>query len=307
MQLAEIKEIIECLPKGKTRFYYFKDRYALLLLSLAVNQPVTKRELSGSGIGRLLNKPVVRLALGKYGKGTLSAEVLDAYWPLDYECYLLSLGIWGSKDRRWNQTSRIGYNLVLQLNFSSKHDELYKELIDPDGEFPFEFSCHLISTGKLRTLAWSRLDIDLRNGEALIEEIQNDWVRYALEARKLADRKSETINYCGLEMRKDHFVRYVDSTLRPHVQFWDDAKLSATIWFLREGLGIRTIYHHTHKSGAALKRITYRLPPRSLYTKLPRKSCFSETSKRPCFLAKKGKTLNSKKLLERARFQVVSW
>ena len=306
MKRDDALEIIECLPKGRTRFLYFKDRYALLLLSLAVSKPVTKSELGRSAFGKLIDKPVVKSALRKHGKEILFAEVFDAHWPLDYECYLLSLGVWGSKDRRWDQTSRSGHNLVLQLNFSSKHDEPYRRLIDPDREHPFEFSCHPVSMGKLRTLAWSRLDIDLSSGEALIEEIQNDWIRYALQARKLADGERETFVYCGLEMRKDDVIRYFDSTLQPHVGFWDEAMLSAAIWFLREELGIRTIYYHTHESGAALKKITYRLPPRSLYTKLPRKFCFTETTERPCFLPRKGKTMRSNKLLEQARFRVMS-
>ena len=36
MQLTDVQEIIACLPKCKTPFWYFKDRYALLLLGLAV-------------------------------------------------------------------------------------------------------------------------------------------------------------------------------------------------------------------------------------------------------------------------------
>jgi hypothetical protein len=45
----------------------------------------------------------------------------------------------------------------------------------------FEWSAHPIRRSP-STLAWSRVDIDFENGEALIEEIQTDWVRLAERA-----------------------------------------------------------------------------------------------------------------------------
>lgn len=125
MQRAELKEIMRCLPRYRTRFYYFKDRYALLLLNLAVNGETSKKELRTSRFAKLLDKSVVRATLAQCRGRALSGQDFAAYWPTRYECYFLSLSVWGSKSRSWSQTSRKGYNLVLQLNFSSEHDQRY--------------------------------------------------------------------------------------------------------------------------------------------------------------------------------------
>lgn len=304
MKLAEVKEIIECLPKGKTRFYYFKDRYALLLLSLAMGSETSKQEIRQSGFSRLLDKEIVKQALSNCGGRRIPVDAFDALWPDTYECYFLSLGLWGSRFSVWNQTSRKGYNLVLQLNFSSKHDAPYSKLIDPNAERPFEYFGHPVAESS-HTLAWARMDIDLGAGEALIEEIQTDWIRYALSARRRAAQAAGTIDFFGTTMQKDRVIRYVDSILRYHEQTWDEAMLSATLWFLRRELGVRTVYYHTHRSGSALKRISYRLPPRSIYTRLPRRFCFAQTDQRPGFLPASARPSRANPRLDNARFQVL--
>lgn len=308
MNISEAMEIIDCLPRGRTRFYYFKDRYALLLLSLAARHAaLTKSELRRSRFAQLLDKPLVKSALGGCGKDRLSSTVFEAHWPDSYECYLLTLDVWGSRYPRWDQTTRRGHNLVLQLNFSSEHDDQYRKLIGPENYHPFETTSHPIARGNLRTLAWSRMDIDLASGEALIEEIQTDWIRYARLARQRAERARNTVNCFGLRIARDSLIRYFDSTLSAHARHWDEAMLSATVWFLREELGIRCIYYHTHESGAALKRIRFRLPPQSLYTRLPRKFCFAPTERRPVFLPSRAKHASKRRILEQARFQVMDW
>ncbi len=296
MQLVEVQEIIDCLPKGKTRFYYFRDRYALLLLSLFTISPVRKREMAGSHLGRLLQKPTVQAAIRQAKASVLTAEIFNAYWPRDYECYFLTLSTWGSRNRSRDQVSRQGYNLVLQLNFSSKHDEPYKKLLQPGKYHPYECSCHPVNGGAYRTLAWSRLDIDLAAGEALVEEVQTDWIREAL-----FDRKHATDEWGKV------IARYVDDVLQPHVRVWDEAMLAATIWFLRQELGISAIFYHTYESGAVLKRITYGKPPRSVYTSLPKKFCFSETASRPAFLRSKLKSARAKRAIEQSMFRVLRW
>ncbi len=303
MQRAELKEILQCLPRYKTRFYYFKDRYALLLLNLAVSGETSKKELKTTRFGRLLEKEVVKATLAQCRGRALSGEDFEAYWPTRYECYYLTLGAWGSRSGLWNQTSRRGYNLVLQLNFSSEHDEPYRRLVDPEDDRPFEFSGHPVARGPMHTLAWSRMDIDLAKGEALIEEIQNDWVREALWARRMAVRQRGPNYYWGSKRQNEWVVRYVDSVLRKHQAIWDEAMLSATIWFLRKELGISSIYYHSHATGAALKKISGSLPPRSLYTKLPRKFCFTETRESPGFLFQKSRSASIRKQLDQARFQ----
>ena len=302
MRRAELKEILRCLPRYRTRFYYFKDRYALLLLNLASVGETSKKDLKATPFAKLLDKNVVRQTLAQCRGRPLSAQDFDAYWPLRYECYFLTLGAWGSRDGFWDQMSRKGYNLVLQLNFSSKHDEPYRRLVDPEDYRPFEFFGHPVSKGPLHTLAWSRIDIDLSRGEALIEEIQNDWIREALWARKITARDRGPDYYWGSKLQNDRVIRYVDSVLRQHEAIWDEAMLSATVWFLRKEIGIRSIYYHTHETGASLKKISGRLPPRSLYTKLPRKFCFRETREAPGFLSCKTRSKAMKKLLDQAKF-----
>jgi hypothetical protein len=111
-------------------------------------------------------------------------------------------------------TSRRGFNLVLQLNFSSRHDEPYRKLVDPDDYRPFELGGHPVAKGALHTLAWSRLDIDLNTGEALIEEIQTDWIREALWERRYAARERGPNYYWGSKLQNYWVIRYVDSILR---------------------------------------------------------------------------------------------
>ena len=76
MQLAEVEEIIECLPSSKTRFYYFRDRYALLLLSLYLEGEVSKKELKQSQFGKLLEKDIVRQAMQLSRSSKLSANTV---------------------------------------------------------------------------------------------------------------------------------------------------------------------------------------------------------------------------------------
>ncbi|MFK7889130.1 MAG: hypothetical protein AB8G16_19920 [Gammaproteobacteria bacterium] len=307
MNNKEIDEIIECLPKGKTPFYYHKDRYALLLLKLATEGIVTKRDISGGRFGQLLSKRVVKDVLGLCGDGKISAEHFDALWPLRYECYFLTLGRWGSRSRTWDQTSRAGQNLVLQLNFSSEHDDPYRKLVDPEDERPFEYSGHPIARPPLHTLAWSRLDIDLDSGVALIEEIQNDWVRKALWRRRWVTGYLTDKAPSEERLKARRFLMYLESVLKRHTAMWDEAMLSATIWFLREELGIRRIFYHTHESGSVFKSIICGKPPRSIYTVLPRKFCFIQTDERPEFLQEKRKTRAARQRVANARFFEMSF
>lgn len=140
----------------------------------------------------------------------------------------------------------------------------------------------------------------------MIEEIQTDWIREALWARRMAVLDSGPDYYWGSKLQNDWVVRYVDSVLRQHEAIWDEAMLAATLWFLRKEIGIRTIFYHTHETGASLKKISHRLPPRSLYTKLPRRFCFIETQETPGFLRCKTKSASKRKRLDQARFHSIT-
>ena len=305
MDKASYNYVKRCLPQGRTPFYYFKDRYALQLLRQVTQRPKTKRDLEKSPFGKLLNKAIVKQALSGYGSGPIESSLFEIAWPRDVECYLLTFGYWQMRSKRWAQTTRHGGNLVLQLNFSSKHDEAYRRLVDPVNGHPFECRYHPISKGKLRTLAWSRLDINLDGDEALIEEIQNDWIRMARASLARIDAADHDELLPTTRERCDKLRRYVDEVLAPHIRLWDEAMLAATIWFLHEVLNIGKIWYHTPESGARLKQIDGTQPPRSLYTTLPKKFCFRETDEKPHLLPARAKHSARRRALQEARFQAL--
>ncbi|MBI1904855.1 MAG: hypothetical protein HYS20_01240 [Rhodocyclales bacterium] len=70
----------------------------------------------------------------------------------------------------------------------------------------------------------------------------------------------------------------------PHRALWDEAMLSAALFFIREQLGIARVWMHTPESGLLLKRIRHGAPPRSIYSTLPRRFCFEPTRELPAFL-----------------------
>jgi hypothetical protein len=293
MKHAQLEEIIACLPRGRTKFYYFKDRYALMLLSMLTRKETSIQSLQNSPYRRLLDKPVVREILGKNGNPRLAASQFDAFWPEKCHCYLLTLGKWDGS-RKWRQTSRRGWNLVLQLNFSSRHNRAYKAQLTPDDNAPFQYYGHPVAGKGYNTLAWARLDIDMNRDEALIEEIQTDWLRLARQSEKDfcqytgEDKKLYIPWYVrGLNCDLQQLQNYMEKTLRPHMKIWQEAMLAAAIWFLQEEIGISTIYYHTFDYGCQLKNISGVKPPRSLYTRLPTQFCFTKTGQAPQFLQKK--------------------
>ncbi len=316
MKHDELQEIINVLPKGKTFFRYFKDRYALLLLEYAARDGMQLADLRQTRFGKLLSRPIVQPILSEAGSGAVSGWDFDAAWPAEHECYLLTLGQWGEpRKHRWepyhHQTSRPGLNLVLQLNFSSKHDGPYAELVGDQNVRPFEYTGHPISDRGLHTLAWARLDIDLANGQALIEELQTDWVRKARRAagfleEDLADDPdviNGEIEFWGGSYKARGLQQYITHVLSAHVGMWDEALLSAALWFLSRELGIKDIFIHDFDSGNLLKELNWGQPPRSLYTALPKKFCFEHTADRPHLLAdRRGRRLRRWIEEDRIRF-----
>ncbi len=306
MKLNDIKDIMDCLPAGRTKFYYFKDRYALLLLRYIVGKGRAIHDLKQSRFNRLIRKPVVQKMIKAAGDGRLTADTLRSVWPKHYHCYRLTLGIWGDRNRDarfYNQTSRPGWNLVLQLNFSGRHNREYYRMLKPSEPHPFHAYGHPISGKGEHTLAWARIDMDLDTDEALIEEVQTDWIRRALWSRKYLNyyekRSSPKPRYVpgyvkNLGCNSKVLSQYIDITLKPHIRLWDEAMLASAIWFLKEEIGIGKIYYHTFQFGCRVKRISGSKPPRSLYTKLPDRFCFRKTSQTPTFLVRK----NNRKIVQ---------
>ena len=290
MELAVINEVMGCLPKERTLFWYFKDRYAPYLLQkeLECKGPRTIGELKRSRFSRLVQKPVCRPVVSRVGDRPVSAAEFAELWPLTSMPYVLTLGRWGGgRDFYWDQTSVPGWNLVLQLNFSKEHDHKYQRLIGKDFDH-FKFYSHPVHRGDRNTMAWARIDLDFSEGVALIEEIQTDWLREAKEAFKDAvdahKARKKTFNLWSNELEVGAMCRYYESVLGEHTQVWAEAMLTAAIGFIRDELGFRSIFYHHYETGKALKHIGRRGPPRSLYTDLPRKFCFQETDEGPQYV-----------------------
>lgn len=290
-RLAE--EIRASLRGREVVHRYYRDRYALQILTYAApgRRP---SQLRRGRLRPLLEKPEVRRVLGKLGGRGIDWSLLDSYFPARTEEYGISLGIWGGEgDASWYQMSRPGYGVVVQLNFPRKHERAYRRYVDPDGVDPFVAESHPVRLDGSHTLAWARVDLDLRWGEALIEEIQNDWIRYAGWAadsalRSLVDGEVyPRWNLDGARGDARQVLRYYEHVLESHRRLWEEAVLSATLWLLREHLAIHRIYMHTFDGGCRLKRMEDWKPPRSLYEEMPRSFCFRRVRSGPRFLPAK--------------------
>jgi len=288
-----LKEIIECLPKGRTLFRYFRDRYALLLLQHVIGKGISIAQLKASRFARLLEKSSVKEVLAFCGTGFLVPQSLDLAWGDDGRDFLLTLAEWDGRKSRWAQTSRKGMNLVLQMNFSSAHDRVYRNLVQPEWDTLLNYDEHpVMKRGTRRlfreTLAWARIDLDFTTGEALIEEIQSDWIRQATKMLHRAQddmrNQGNKLYWHGVEGDPASVIKYVDKVLQPYETMWAEAMLAVTIDFIRSELGFKKIFYHTHETGCQLKRIDSAKPPRSLYDKLPRQFCFVKTEEAPEFL-----------------------
>lgn len=292
MDKQTLEEIINCLPRERTLFRYFRGRFACLLLAAVAEKIRTVAELKNSRFARLAQRPEVKDVLSRHGGGDLNSDQLSWAWREPGFCFVLGLARWGGKRSLYKQVSRNGMNLVLQLNFSNEHNSAYRKLYRPSEDNVFNYYGHPAafahrSKRAAETLAWARIDLDFDTNEALIEEIQSDWIR-------LAGRELKYIRACQKhnKIAEDYLssgsaaarLRYFCEVLAPYENVWSEAMLAACVWFITTELGIKQIYMHTAQSGGAVKRITGDQPPRSLYHDLPRKFCFERSPNAPEFL-----------------------
>ena len=298
MNRQDIKEIKACLPVGKTPWHYFPKRYAPMLLSMVLPEPTPVAELRSSRYGKLLSTEPVREACAMAGDGLLTHERLNAVWPGDNHCFLLSLSQWGGDRRDWQQTSRPGYNLVLQINLAQSVERALLQVGGDERRLEFNDYWHPAMPRNARelyrmTLAWVRMDFDLDGDCALIEEIQSDWLRNAISEldsfrRHYAYLRSQGSKFSERRRSVGKLVhrlqRFIDEVVTPLNKIWSEAALAAAIEFLYSEIGFRDIYYHSFETGCALKRIRHSKPPRSVYTTLPERFCFEKTSEAPQFL-----------------------
>ncbi len=289
MEAKLAREIIDCLPRGRSLFHYGRYGYAPLLLTYLLEGEVPISDLRKRRYGKLLQTPALKAVISHSGKSVLEQGQLDAAYWYDTLPFVLTLDLFDGR----MQTSRRGVNLVLQLNFSSEHDREYVRLAKP-GNRPVMRCCgHPVMQPEKReffreTLAWSRIDLEFESDEALIEEVQSDWVRAAAYVKRWIGhcRKSKLELPAWFELggALDEIERYIDRVLAPYMNLWQEAMLSASIDFIHRELGIGTIYYHSHETGGVVKRIDYGQAPRSLYTQLPKRFCFDRTQSAPAFL-----------------------
>ena len=311
MNQSEVDYLMETLETGHQFYNYYKDKYALDLLAYFVQKEVSVAELKKSRLGFLLQKPRVQDVLAKIGKNKVRSEYFETVYDVHTIGFTYTLGIWGEYQKYgkddWYQTSRSGKNLVLQLNFDKSHVNEYFRVLKPNKHcHPFVFKSHPVLTGRGFTMAWARLDIDLDEGEVLIEEVQNDWLREAKdesdwarrELKKMDQNKKNSVDRPWVNELLS-YIRYYEEYLKGYTLLWEEAILNLAIYVAKKELACNRIYYNTFETGNRLKGLCEgSRPPRSLYTKLPRKFGFDLTAEAPKMLKKERRL--KKKLKDKA-------
>ncbi|MFQ6547565.1 hypothetical protein AADZ90_006370 [Aestuariibius sp. 2305UL40-4] len=300
MKPDTIAMIRDCVPEIMPLTYY-ADRESAWCLANMMPAEDTVPALRKSRLGRFLDRPILKplvascggtlrradvRALAQAGDGLRMTGVtqggytaLEGVFATAWDDYVLTLTKWGDT-YRWPdaQTSLRGLNLVLQVGFPAAHAELLNRVGLKANRKQFEVSHHPIRTDGAPTLSWARLEVDLESGEALIEEVQSDWLR---RVRRHCDRESKRAPRSrALRVLQSYEA---DLTAR-YGKLWPKVTLLAALLFLKEELGCTRIWMHQPGPGVALKQIKGPAPPVSLYSALPKSFGFTPTDEVPPFL-----------------------
>jgi len=307
MNQPEIQLLRDVYRSQKIGYSYFQDKYAIEVLRyymkrFQAEKGVKMNELKEEHYSSFLKKPALKTITSSLKNNMLREVDLLNYQPENQLPFWITFNHWGhfEKHRKdsYYQTTRPGFSFVLQLNFAEQHDMLYHKLLKPKPDnqkeeklyHPFRWNCHPVCQNNQLTLGWVRMDVDFKTGEILIEEIQNDWLR---QVKNIYNRLCQIEKKKGRKVMKNHWIfreiggtkedlkKYYEEVLQPYFKIWDEALLSAAIWFSVEELGIKDIFYHTYKSGCYLKNCH---PPRSIYTKLPKRFGFKSTNEAPLFI-----------------------
>jgi hypothetical protein len=231
----------------------------------------------------LLGRDSVRRAVARSGDGVLRPATLRGVWSQRTVNYRVTTEVWDAvKDWEpdWDQTSRPGANLVLQLNLPGGEGRWHRRVAAAQGCHPFERRSHPIRGGAAVTLAWARVDVAEDWREVLIEEVQSDVIR---GFERWANAPAESRTRVGPD--REAFAQAAEDCLERHANIWAEAVVLAALQRCARGLGLRRVFFHTPESHRALKGLEGRWqPPRSLYTSLPRRFGFELTTERPDFL-----------------------
>ena len=290
MERAIVTEVQACLRGERTLFTYFPDQYAVYLVRrmMAGRDKVSISEIRMSRKASLLYRPVLKKMIEGCGDGYIYQRMLDNYWHEYSEPYVLTLGEWGDeKDWTWDQISRPGCNLVLQLNVSNKWAQSIQRTLKESPNSYFDCG-HPISETRSMTLAWARLDIDFETDEVLIEELQSDSIRDLANlnqrAKTALKQGRKTVFSYGKPLKAQGVFDGTEAFLEKFRRVWKETMLTATINFVFEELGMQHLYYHTFETGNRMKNLEHSYPPRSLYTELPKKFCFTSRNQAPAFL-----------------------
>lgn len=286
MILAAVNAIVRQQGAAGIPYPYFRDKFALMRAAWEAGDGLSVRDAKRSPIAGLLQRPLLQAHCAR--SGHISADAMRQLISAQPTEWTLrrNLGVYGIADDHFSaQTSRPGFNLVLRLDFDRTQVQQALRLGLHRTVARLENWNHM-KADEGYNLSWTRIDMDWDTGEALIEELQNDWLRRAKAligeqtAWKHAEhqRRQEWKRTTGLQ-------RYHAEQLAPLENAWAEMTLCATLEFLRDGLGLHTVYMHSAQSGAIVKEI-YGQPPRYLYDDIPRKFCFTMADKPPVFLAR---------------------
>ena len=302
------REVIECLCGERTLYHYYPDKYAVYLLKRLLSKkprlPITV--LRKSRWATLLNRPILKEVIANSGAGCINERALESCFLKCHEPYVLTLGEWGAKrDWSWNQTSRPGKNLVLQLNLSEFWSCQFRKVVQQRPNCFFDCG-HPLSEKRAITLAWARLDVDFDTDEVLVEEIQSDLIRYIGRMQRLANTAIRNGNQCfcyfSYEIDAREFLVFSSSFLDAFKKTWQEVMLAASIEFSFDELGVSNLYYHSFETGNVMKNLDYSFPPRSLYTDLPKRFCFENTTDAPKFLKEEKKLKRKLKSIKDGRW-----
>ncbi len=139
-----------------------------------------------------------------------------------------------------------------------RHDAAYRRLLDPAGRFPAVCAFHPHARLPSVALAWARLDVDLAAGEALIDEVQSDWIRALgglwssaarLEPRASRDRAVQGY-FRNPRARFEGLERYWLRVLAHHRAWWAEATLFGALAPLRAAPGAADLLPHLRRGPA---------------------------------------------------------
>lgn len=113
MKRDEVSEIIACLGGERIIYHYFKDRYCLDMLGLAMDTQhqdfLAVSDIKSSDLKRYIQKPAIKSMLQNCGNGQLHKSDLATLWPCELLPLRMELSVWGEGETQDNVLDTYGY------------------------------------------------------------------------------------------------------------------------------------------------------------------------------------------------------